>query len=60
MVVRKTKPDRRDAHHLRDLLKDDRFPVVWVPDPTKRERRALLKRRSKGPNSSAVGDLPGR
>jgi hypothetical protein len=38
------------------LLKDDRFPVVWVPDPTTRDRRALIKRRSKGPNSSAVGD----
>src|SRR3989442_7433079 len=28
MVVRKTKTDRRDARHLRDLLKDDRFPVL--------------------------------
>jgi transposase len=60
MVVRKTKTDRRDAHHLRDLLKDDRFPVVWVPDPTTRDWRALIKGRSKDPNSSALGDLPGR
>jgi hypothetical protein len=30
MVVRKIKTDRRDARHLRDLLKDNRFPVVWI------------------------------
>jgi transposase len=45
MVVRKTKTDRRDARHLRDLLKDDRFPVVWIPDPTTRDLRALIKHR---------------
>jgi transposase len=45
MVVRKTKTDLRDARHLRDLLKDDRFPVVWIPDPTTRDRRALIKHR---------------
>ncbi len=28
MVVRKTKTDRRDARHLRDLLKDERLPRV--------------------------------
>src|SRR4029453_6109035 len=28
MVVRKTKTDRRDARHLLDLLKHDRFPTV--------------------------------
>ena len=33
MVVRKTKTDRRDALHILDLLRDDRFPTVWVPDP---------------------------
>ena len=27
MVVRKTKTDRRDAQHLLDLLKHERFPV---------------------------------
>ena len=32
MVVRKTKTDRRDARHLLDLLKHDRFPSVWIPD----------------------------
>src|SRR4029450_3411244 len=45
MVVRKTKTDRRDARHLRDLLKDDRFPLVWIPDPTTRDLRALIKHR---------------
>jgi transposase len=45
MVVRKTKTDRRDARHLRDLLKDDRFPVVWIPDPLTRDLRALLNHR---------------
>jgi hypothetical protein len=39
MVVRKTKTDRRDARHLRDLLKDDRFPGVWIPDPMTRDLR---------------------
>jgi hypothetical protein len=29
-----------DARHLRDLLKDNRFPVVWIPDPTTRPARA--------------------
>src|SRR4029453_17755963 len=34
-----------DARHLRDLLKDNRFPVVWIPDPTTRDLRALVKHR---------------
>src|SRR5262245_55722660 len=45
MVVRKTKTDRRDARHLRDLLQHDRFPTVWVPDPATRDQRALLTHR---------------
>src|SRR5215813_15091260 len=45
MVVRKIKTDRRDARHLRDLLKDDRFPMVWIPDPATRDLRALIKHR---------------
>ena len=45
MVVRKIKTDRRDARHLRDLLKDDRFPVVWIADPATRDLRALIKHR---------------
>src|SRR2546425_11378787 len=42
MVVRKTKTDRRDARHLLDLLRHDRFPTVWVRDPAARDLRALL------------------
>jgi len=45
MVVRKTKTDRRDAQHLLDLLKHDRFPTVWMPDPTTRDLRALIAHR---------------
>ena len=45
MVVRKTKTDRRDARHLLDLLKHDRFPTVWIPDPTARDLRTLLTHR---------------
>jgi transposase len=45
MVVRKTKNDRRDALHLLDLLAHERLPVIWVPDPATRDRRALLAHR---------------
>jgi transposase len=45
MVVRKTKTDRRDARHLLDLLKHDRFPSVWIPDGDTRDRRALVAHR---------------
>ena len=41
MVVRKTKTDRRDAAHLLQLLSQDRFPAIWVPDPRVRDLRAL-------------------
>jgi len=45
MVVRKTKTDRRDAPHLLELLRHDRLPTIWVPDPATRDRRALLGHR---------------
>jgi transposase len=45
MVVRKTKTDRRDASHLLQLLSQDRFPVIWVPDPCVRDLRALVSHR---------------
>jgi transposase len=45
MVVRKTKTDRRDARHLLDLLRHDRFPKVWIPDPPARDLRTLLTHR---------------
>src|SRR4029450_1841277 len=45
MVVRKTKTDRRDARHLLELLKHDRFPTVWMPDPDTRDLGALVAHR---------------
>jgi len=45
MVVRKTKTDRRDARHLLDLLRHDRLPTVWIPDPATRDLRALITHR---------------
>jgi hypothetical protein len=45
MVVRKTKSDRRDALHVLDLLRHDRFPTIWGPDPATRDLRALLTHR---------------
>src|SRR5262249_3370863 len=45
MVVRKTKTDRRDALHMLDLLRHDRFPSIWMPDPATRDLRALLTHR---------------
>lgn len=45
MVVRKTKTDRRDARHLLDLVRHDRLPTIWVPDPATRDLRALLAHR---------------
>src|SRR5262249_51626248 len=45
MVVRKTKTDRHDALYILDLLRHDRFPTIWVPDPATRDLRALLMHR---------------
>ena len=45
MVPRKTKTDRRDAAHLLRLLVEDRFPVIWVPDPPVRALRPLVMHR---------------
>jgi len=45
MVVRKTKTDRRDARHLRDLLEDDRFPSSGFP----------IRRRATCARSSNIG-----
>lgn len=44
-VVRKTKTDRRDARHILQLLSEDRFPTIWVPDPGVRDLRALVAHR---------------
>jgi transposase len=45
MVVRKIKTDRRDAAHLLELLQQNRFPVIWVPDPAVRDLRVLVAHR---------------
>jgi transposase len=45
--VRKQKTDRRDAEHLLPLLRDDRFPRIWVPSLEERDVRQLLVHRHK-------------
>src|SRR5437879_9427771 len=47
MVVRKQKTDRRDAEHLQVLLREDRFPRIWVPTLEERDTRQLLVHRHK-------------
>jgi transposase len=46
-VVRKQKTDRRDAEHLLQLLRQDRFPRIWVPSLEVRDVRQLLVHRHK-------------
>jgi transposase len=46
-VVRQQKSDRRDAEHLLDLLRQDRFPRIWVPSLEERDVRQLLLHRHK-------------
>ena len=46
-VVRKQKTDRRDAEHLLDLLRQNRFPRIWVPSLEQRDVRQLLVHRHK-------------
>jgi transposase len=46
-VVRKQKTDRRDAEHLLNLLREDRFPRIWVPTLEERDARQLLVHRHK-------------
>lgn len=45
--VRQQKTDTRDAEHLLDLLRTDRFPRIWVPSLTERDLRQLLVHRMK-------------
>ena len=45
--VRKQKTDRRDAVHLLRLLREGRFPRIWVPTPQERDLRQLLVHRAK-------------
>jgi len=46
-VVRKQKTDRRDAAHLLELLRQDRFPRIWRPSLEERDMRQLLVHRHK-------------
>src|SRR3979411_347111 len=46
-VVRKQKTDRRDAEHLLDLWRQNRFPRIWVPTLEVRDVRQLLVHRHK-------------
>jgi transposase len=45
--VRQQKTDRRDAEHLQVLLREHRFPRIWVPTLEEREVRQLLVHRHK-------------
>ena len=40
--VRKQKTDRQDAQLLLQLMMEDRFPRIWVPDAENRDLRQLL------------------
>jgi transposase len=42
MRVRKQKTDREDARLLLKLMRQDRFPRIWVPSPENRDLRQLL------------------
>lgn len=46
-VVRKQKTDRLDARHLLRLLREERFPRIWVPSLEERDVRQLLVHRYK-------------
>ena len=41
-VVRKQKTDARDAEHMLDLLRQDRFPQIWGPSLAERDLRQLV------------------
>jgi transposase len=45
--VRYQKTDARDAEHMLDLLRTDRFPRIWVPSLEERDLRQLLVHRMK-------------
>lgn len=45
--VRKQKTDKRDAGHILNLLLENRFPRLWVPDAAMRNLRQLLIHRHK-------------
>lgn len=43
--TRKQKHDRRDADLLLTLLREDRFPEIWMPSTEQRDLRTLLRDR---------------
>jgi len=45
--VRKQKTDVRDAEHILDLLRTNRFPRIWTPSLAERDLRQLLVHRMK-------------
>ena len=45
--VRQQKTDTRDAEHMLDLLRANRFPRIWVPSLVERDVRQLLVHRMK-------------
>ena len=45
--VRQQKTDTRDAEHMLDLLRTDRFPRIWVPSVAERDVRQLMVHRMK-------------
>jgi len=45
--VRRQKTDRRDAAHILQLLREDRFPKIWMPTAAERDVRQLLIHRHK-------------
>jgi hypothetical protein len=47
--VRKQKTDRQDARLLLKLLREDRFPRIWVPDVENRDLRFARGRARKTP-----------
>jgi transposase len=46
-AVRRQKTEARDAAHLLELMRQDRFPRIWVPAPAERDLRQLLLHRHK-------------
>src|SRR3974377_2618081 len=40
--VKKRKTDREDARLLLRLMREERFPRIWVPSPENRELRELV------------------
>jgi transposase len=45
--VRQQKTDTRDAEHMLDLLRANRFPRIWVPSMAERDVRQLMVHRMK-------------